>query len=262
VFSDPECLRIASILTYFIKLTGQVAKVWIPLKRLVFALPGTERGFYRTIREADETKNRGMRFAISRCSRRNPGVRQGDIRLEEVLSIEWKNRDANGAAGPLQRRRSPGVLAVLSGLLLGLVLGGSAWADPIENQPIRPVDGPRLVFSSIEIAWAEGDAEVLASLVQMDGIRVAMGGAAERIAEYSPNQSLYFFKNLFQTRDTHEFSFTRMQDARAGERAHGMATWRYGESGASVERELRLVFLLTRQDDVWRLSEINKITVR
>lgn len=121
---------------------------------------------------------------------------------------------------------------------------------------------PRVVFEAIAAAWSVGDADALAELVQTDGLRVTLGGSGDRATEYSPSQALYYFKNLFQTKATDEFRFLRMQDVRDGGRAHGMAFWRFRPSGPTQGEELRLVFLLTRQDDVWRLSEINKITVR
>ena len=141
---------------------------------------------------------------------------------------------------------------------VGAEVGIAEEEDKAESSTL----GPQNIFSAIETAWTAGDAAVLAALVQIDGIQVTMGGSFERTTEYSPSQSLYFFKNLFQTRDTLEFQFTRLQNITTGERAHGMAAWRYRSSGTSRDQELRLVFLLTRQDDVWRLSEINKITVR
>ncbi len=142
------------------------------------------------------------------------------------------------------------------------VLVVPAHARP-EKDPVESKDkGPQPVFAAIEKAWVQGDEVALSNLVQIDGIRVTLDGGSKRSTEYSRSQSVYFFKNLFQTRKTQEFYFTRLQDAKAGERAHAMATWRYKTSGPSGELELRLVFLLTRQDDVWRLSEINKITVR
>ena len=125
-----------------------------------------------------------------------------------------------------------------------------------------PAAGPGAVFDALEAAWNGQDAGALATLVQVDGLRVTLGGATERVTEYGPSQSLYYFQNLFRNRETLDFRFTRRQDVKDGERAHGMASWRFRVSNSVEEQELRLVFLLTRQDDVWRLSEINRITVR
>ena len=149
-------------------------------------------------------------------------------------------------------------LVVIGFLAVGLPAGARVDGDPAGST----IPGPQRVFSAIETAWASDDARALASLVQTDGVRIKMDGGLDRSTEYSPSQSLYFFQNLFQTRSTLDFRFTRLQDVKSGERAHGMAVWEFRTSGAAVAKELRLVFLLTRQDDVWRLSEINKITVR
>lgn len=178
------------------------------------------------------------------------------------MRIEWLD---NGKTRGEQHRRCRCLLqqGAVATILVLLMMGGvSAWADPAQGGSTRAPEGPGRVFSEIEAAWAAEDSEALADLVQVDGIRVSLGGAAERIAEYSPSQSVYFFKNLFRTRETSEFTFTRLQEVVAGDRAHAMAVWRFAEPGNSTAQELRLVFLLTRQDDMWRLSEINKITVR
>ena len=140
------------------------------------------------------------------------------------------------------------------------------WALCLVSAPAAAADeadpGPESVFRAIEEAWQAGSSEGLAHRVQIDGIRVSLGGGAARVTEYSPSQSVYFFEGLFQNRETRDFRFIRKQDARGGERAHGMAVWRFSTARAGEDREMRLVFLLTRQDDVWRISELNQIAVR
>lgn len=156
-------------------------------------------------------------------------------------------RTANSTRGMMTR------IALLALLWCCVAPEGALAADP---------GGTTEVFRAIEDAWRAGSAEGLAHRVQIDGIRVNVGGSAGRVTEYSPSQSIYFFRQLFQHRVTNEFEFTRMQDVRDGERAHGMALWRFSNTNAGEDREMRLVFLLTRQDDVWRISEVQQISVR
>lgn len=147
------------------------------------------------------------------------------------------------------------LLALLALLATGALPSGAA------QSPAQP-GGPEPVFRAIEAAWLAGDAEALAHLVQVDGMSVRLASSDGRRTEYSPSQAVYFFESLLESRRTVDFRFTRLQDAHEGQRAHGMAVWRYEASGRAGDREMRLVFLLTRQDDEWRISELNQISVR
>lgn len=150
-------------------------------------------------------------------------------------------------------RRGPGFRLLLVwalGVLPGTVSPAQAGPDP---EP---------AFRAIEEAWLAGSPEALAHLVQVDGMQVRLTGAGDRQTEYSPNQAVYFFQGLLRSHDTVDFRFTRLQDVRDGQRAHGMAVWRYQAPGMAGDREMRLVFLLTQQDDVWRISEMSQVSVR
>jgi len=101
--------------------------------------------------------------------------------------------------------------------------------------------------------------QALADLVHPEGLRVSTGDAGARKTQYSPSQAYYYFKNLFQSHRTLVFEFTKMQDATAGDRVHGMAVWKRRRPDSEKIQELKLVCVLARQDDGWMLAEINKI---
>ena len=157
------------------------------------------------------------------------------------------------------RRRPTGILAcvMIMGLLATMTLPANARI--VKNGETSPLSDPLTVFDRIAIAWQEGNQQALASLVHETGLKVTSGGTADRTTHYSPSQAFYYFKNLFQTHRTLVFSFEKMQDASAGDRVHGMAVWKRRRPDSERIQELKLVCVLARQGDQWRLVEINKI---
>ena len=121
------------------------------------------------------------------------------------------------------------------------------------------VVAPRAVFGRLAAAWEDGDEETLAGLVHGDGLRVTAGPSGGRVNHYSPSQAYYYFRNVFRAHRTLLFEFEMMQDATAGERVHGMATWKRRRPDSEHVEVLKLVCTLVREDDAWKLAEINTI---
>lgn len=147
------------------------------------------------------------------------------------------------------------------GLATAVIL---AFSWPAEAVIVKTADkdvdhDPRPVFGLIATAWEDGDQQALADLVHEAGLRVTSGGNPERSTHYSPSQAFYYFKNLFQAHRTLLLTFDKMQDATAGDRVHGMAFWKRRRPDSDVVQEVKLVFVLAKQDDRWRLVEINKL---
>ncbi len=150
------------------------------------------------------------------------------------------------------------VLFALVVLVLATVSTGPSVAKLVREQEAA-VLAPREVFGEISRAWDEGDEQVLAALVHEDGLRVTNSQAGERVSHYSPSQAYYFFRNLFQSHRTLVFEFEMMQDATAGARVHGMATWKRRRPDSENIQVIKLVCILIQQDDQWKLAEINTI---
>lgn len=151
------------------------------------------------------------------------------------------------------------VMAGITGLT-GLV--GTAEAKLVKEKSSSTESGPDAVFAAIAEAWKTGDEEILAGLVHQDGLRVT-NGEYERFTNYSPNQAFYFFKNQFQTHATVAFTIERLQDSNGAlDRVHGMVVWSYRKANLAAIQEKKLVLVLTRLGDVWRLAEINTITMK
>lgn len=151
--------------------------------------------------------------------------------------------------------------ALLAACLGILCAGGEAQAKIVKQARVAG-SSPDAVFTAIAAAWENGDEEALKDLVHEDGLRVT-GGDNDRFTNYSPNQAYYYFKNQFRLHQTVTFQFERLQEKLSGrDRVHGMVIWEYRRASGAEIQERRLVLVLTRQGDDWRLSEINPISMK
>lgn len=158
---------------------------------------------------------------------------------------------------PLRLLKAKGAV-VLWAVALGLLFGHPASAKLVKDRS-EEADAPRRVFGQIVQAWEDGDEQTLADLVGAEGLRVTNGYAEERVSHYSPSQAYYFFRNMFQSHRTLVFEFEMMQDAAAGARVHGVATWKRRRPDSEVIQVIKLVCILDQQDGHWKLAEINTI---
>ncbi len=156
------------------------------------------------------------------------------------------------------RHRNLGVCLLLLVLVLGAILAARATAELVRDRD-NENNAPRSVFGTIARAWEEGDEQALADLIHEDGLQVTNNQAGKRVSHYSPSQAYYFFRNLFQSHRTLLFEFEMMQDATAGARVHGMATWKRRRPNSEGIQIVKLVCILSQQDDQWKLAEINTI---
>ncbi|MEN8006662.1 MAG: hypothetical protein ABFS42_06570 [Candidatus Krumholzibacteriota bacterium] len=160
-------------------------------------------------------------------------------------------------------RRAPESLAMGIAVCLAasalLAFAGGADARIVKGPEGAQDNGPRMVFGEIARAWEEADQQALADLVHESGLKVTAGGNPDRATHYSPSQAFYYFKNVFQTHRTMVFLFEKTQDASGGDRVHGMAVWKRRRPDSDRIQELKLVCILARQGDQWRLAEINTI---
>ena len=179
-------------------------------------------------------------------------IQLGPIQEDNLLFI--------GDRSICKKRLAPFLMAAV--LLVILVAAPGARAKLVKEKARSTPAGPETVFTAIAEAWENADEEALANLVHEDGLRVT-NGEYDRFTNYSPSQAFYYFKNQFQLHPTVSFTFKRLQDSPRGQdRIHGMVIWEYRRAQVKQVQEMRLVLVLTRQDNVWRLSEINTITTR
>lgn len=150
---------------------------------------------------------------------------------------------------------------ITGAVALLLTVAALVWpASPARAE--ESADSAQQVFAAIAAAWDQEQVQTLADLIHADGLRVSTGGDYDRFTRYSPSQAFYYFQNLFQTHATVDFTLQRLPDAGAGDRVHGMGIWRHRRQGSETPQELRLVLVLARQGELWRLAEITTITVR
>lgn len=149
--------------------------------------------------------------------------------------------------------------ACLGSLFLALLLAGPASARiVVDQEPIEDAEATRTYQTMAEL-WVAGDAEGMAALVHVDGLIVISGPDAGRRTQYSPSQAVYYFKNLFQSNQTVSFTFDKVQGGVDSPRAHGMATWTRRRAGQDRDQTIRLMCVLARVGEGWRLTEIHTI---
>lgn len=152
-----------------------------------------------------------------------------------------------------------GLTAVLGSLFLAAALAGAASARiVVDQEPIEDAEATRTYGVMAEL-WVAGDAEGMAALVHEDGLTVTSGPNAGRRTQYSPSQAVYHFKNIFQSNQTVSFTFDKVQGGVDSPRAHGMATWTRRRAGQDRDQTVRLMCVLARVGDGWRLTEIHTI---
>ena len=154
-------------------------------------------------------------------------------------------------------RYLPVILWLLSGVLfVEGALAGPRMEEPLEASSAAN-DELQAFFAEIESAWQASDQRVLADCVHGDGVRVRFDGARQTV--YSPSQAFYYFKNLFHGRRTLDFQFVRTQDLSAGDLIHGMAVWEFILDGDWQAQDVKLDFVLTREEETWRLTRLDTI---
>ncbi len=143
-------------------------------------------------------------------------------------------------------RLVPPLLAAACLLLAG---GGAAARIVVPAEEALPV------LASLETAVRVGDHEAMAGLLSEHGVRVNLGPMAERSSDLTPSQAFYYFKTLFQDRQTLEFAFEKHQEVDGG-RLHAVAVWRFAEPAAGPETRLRVLFTLVHGSGGWKVTEI------
>ncbi len=158
-------------------------------------------------------------------------------------------------------RNSLAGYVILTSLCMSVWATASLAANPdVSNAPITiSADS---VFIQMKTAWEAADEKTMASLVRRDGLRVTHGGDYERFTTYSPDQAFYYFQDLFQGHETKELLFRRLPDPPDGQRSLGMVEWTYQLPDRKFPEVLKLVIVLFKQDNQWRLGEFNSISQR
>lgn len=114
------------------------------------------------------------------------------------------------------------------------------------------------VLAQLTAAFDAGDHQTLADLVDPGGVRLELSPAADRSTELLPAQAFYYFRNLFEGRQTVRFEIEKSQST-GDTRLHAMAVWRYERTDVGGAEERRLLFTLTGGPGNWRLIEITAL---
>lgn len=138
---------------------------------------------------------------------------------------------------------------LLAAACVALTAGGAA------ARIVVPADDAIPVLASIETAVGAGDHEAMAGLLSPHGVRLNLGPVAERCSDLTPSQAFYYFKTLFQDRQTLEFAFEKHQEVDGG-RLHAVAVWRFAEPVAGPQTRQRVLFTLAHGSGGWKVTEI------
>ncbi|MEZ4387798.1 MAG: nuclear transport factor 2 family protein [Candidatus Krumholzibacteriia bacterium] len=147
-----------------------------------------------------------------------------------------------------------------SALVLGLAVLLTAGAAAARLEPADP-DVPieaRRVLEQLAQAFTDGDHRAVADLVHPDGIRLGLGPDPERISELTAAQAHYYFKALFQTRQTLSFEYLR-HHAATGDRVLARAVWRSRGANQGTADMQRVLVTLARHEQGWRLTELTAL---
>jgi hypothetical protein len=146
-------------------------------------------------------------------------------------------------------RRIRPVLPLLAAACISLAAGMAAARIVVPTEEAVPV------LTSVEEAVRAGDHAAMAGLLSPQGVRLNLGPLAERSSDLTPSQAFYYFKTLFQDRQTLEFAFEKHQEVDGG-RLHAVAVWRFAEPAAGPETRQRVLFTLAHGSDGWKVTEI------
>jgi hypothetical protein len=144
----------------------------------------------------------------------------------------------------------PRIVPLLLAVACAALAAGGATA-----RIIVPADEALPVLARIEAAVRADDHEAMANLLSAQGARLNLGPVAERSSDLTPSQAFYYFKTLFQDRQTVEFAFAKHQEVDGG-RLHAVAIWRFTALAAGPETRQRVLFTLAHGDDGWKVTEI------
>lgn len=181
--------------------------------------------------------------------------------IEAALLLHGRHRIKDCPARPVMPAPGtlfPGIM-LLGIMFLWIILVSPVSARiVVDQEPIEDA-GAELAYQIMADRWLAGDAEGVAALVHDDGLNVTSGPNAGRRTQYSPAQAVYYFKNLFQSHQTVSFIFDKVQGGVDSPRAHGMATWDRRRAGQDRDQTIRLMCVLARVGDGWKLTEIHTI---
>ena len=147
-----------------------------------------------------------------------------------------------------------------AGLLLAAAAAGAKEETPTNGgraEYSKPVDP---VFSSIEKAWAAGDARALVRTFGRRKVFISLPDGGPAGGLFSRDQSYYILKDLFGTARTEEFAFVTIHGPEAERStAFGLAKRVFRPRDAGSALRDRVFVSLVLEGDRWVVSEIKSV---
>jgi hypothetical protein len=163
---------------------------------------------------------------------------------------------------PNSRARALAVGILLAMLLLHTAIavavgtgeGTSSVGGRADSSSVEPV------FSSIEKAWAAGDARALVQTFGRRKVFISLPDGGPEGGLFSRDQSYYILKDLFGTARTEEFSFVTIHGPEAERStAFGLAKRVFRPRDAGSALRDRVFVSLVLEGDRWVVSEIKSV---
>lgn len=120
--------------------------------------------------------------------------------------------------------------------------------------------GPIGVFADIEEGWKQEDVDQILRHYGAGKVAIAIEGIGPTGGEFSKNQSLYIFKDLFKYTITTRFQFVQYRNVSDDrERVYAVAERTYKRNDDGRVFEDKIYVSLELEDDFWVISEIKSV---
>jgi hypothetical protein len=120
--------------------------------------------------------------------------------------------------------------------------------------------GPLAVFAALEEAWAEGEAEILVSLLDPEekvGLSFSTGGP--RGGWFNRDQAYFLLKDLLEFSRTERFAFEKYWNLESNGRSpYAVAVHEFRMNDGATHTD-QVYISLRRRDDTWYVGEIRSL---
>lgn len=118
-----------------------------------------------------------------------------------------------------------------------------------------PATAVRL-FAGVEEAWAQSDAERLASLVDSTSVRIALKPGAPLTSALNRVAAAFLLQDQLRLVHTHGFQVTRFDCDKKGRFCRATADWTGDWGGRQGNRKIRITLTASPRMNRWVLTEI------
>jgi hypothetical protein len=165
--------------------------------------------------------------------------------LRALLTVSLLVAAATIVVAPAGAETAPG----------GTASGSSPSGPPAPPAP--PADSTAVqLFASVEAAWARGDAERLAALVDTTVVRIGLKPGAPPASAVTRNAATFLFHDQFRLVDTRSFRVVKVEVSLSKKTARAVARWTGDWGGRQGLRDVEVEVTAAESGTRWRLTEV------